>query len=168
MRVGSTRPWRPAGRVSLDPLALLMLVGLATAACTSTAGGGGGSWDVCTLSQAISNPDGGLHGAPCTGPQDCQYGICATNGIQLPGGATVGVCTKDCSCGAGSQCSNDDVSGTSFTCVKALAGAGSECAIRCSGDDVCTAMNPALRCASPGEYGQYLQSAATGICMQLP
>lgn len=94
----------------------------------------------------ISNATGLLHGIACNSNADCKYGTCLKNAMQQGGASTVGVCTKQCSCGgATSQCSNDDDStkGLTFTCIVRATGAGKECGLTCTSDAFCQSVNPA-------------------------
>ncbi len=99
----------------------------------------------CQKSTKISYPDGKRHGEECTKADDCQYGYCKLGALQLINDHTKGVCTKDCSCGAGSQCDADNISGQGYTClIGAAKPVQKECGATCSSDADCQALNPAL------------------------
>ncbi len=119
----------------------------------------GGCVDTTTTEQGvcpypapvISNATGLLPGIACTSAAQCKYGTCVKTAMQQGLSSTVGVCTKQCSCGgATSQCSNDNGNdkGLSFTCIAAAKGAGKECAVYCKNDNTtgisayCQAINP--------------------------
>ncbi len=148
-------------------LLLATSLALALAGCPSTSltpGGETNSTD-CQKSASVSNPMGHLHGAACGAPGDCRYGICTSNALQLGADHSMAVCTKDCSCGAGSQCDVDNAAGMLFTCIKAPAGAGSECALLCNSDADCQNVNPGTICANSGLYSDLFQSASKGVCI---
>lgn len=118
----------------------------------------------CLKSATISNVAGHLHGAECTADADCKYGVCKKPAYQTGSDKTFGVCTKDCSCGAGSECSKDDdaTQGLHFSCIKAQSGAGSECAIQCVSNADCSKINPKLKvCASSSTFFQSAQKICT-------
>lgn len=99
----------------------------------------------CQKSTGVSNAAGKKHGEPCTNGSECMYGICKYGALQLIGDGTQGVCTKDCSCGAGSQCSDDNAGTQSYTCIFSDAKpVTKECAATCTSDADCAKVNPAL------------------------
>ena len=58
------------------------------------------------------NPHGSLHGAPCTRDDECLYGFCHESAAV----ASFGFCTKECACGRGSSCADDEGGGMRFAC----------------------------------------------------
>ena len=116
--------------------------------------------DVCTKSTGISQPTGHLHGHECQNDSECQYGWCNKAAMQLAGATGYGVCTKDCACGAGSQCDADNATGMSFTCIKRASGAGSECAIKCTSVADCTKINPKFTACVTGIDGVFSAGAS--------
>lgn len=123
----------------------ICLFALSFLACDPNTAHGGDV--VCTKNPVVTNAQAGVHGAACSKSADCKYGTCYFAPMQLAGHVTpsVGVCSKDCSCGSStSQCSIDDdeANALHFTCIKAPSGAGSECAIGCKTLDDCTKVNP--------------------------
>jgi hypothetical protein len=92
---------------------LVLVVLLALVGCETEEPNGSSSKD-CKLSQAVSNPAGLLHSEPCETDDDCLYGFCHSSGEV----ATFKFCTKRCDCGPGSQCSDEDGGGKTFTCQK--------------------------------------------------
>ncbi len=98
----------------------------------------------CTNAPTLSNSVGLLHGIACENNGQCKYGRCTKTALVLTSNSPVAVCTKDCSCGVNSSCSQDDdpVKGLEFKCVRI--GVTSQCALRCSNDEICKKANPAL------------------------
>lgn len=114
----------------------------------------------CAKSLTISNVAGLLHGAQCTNDADCKYGMCKKPAYQTGADKSFGVCTKDCSCGAGSTCSLDDNSTQKigFSCIGAPTGGGYECAIQCAGVEDCIEINPKFNaCVSSSTFFQNAQ-----------
>ncbi len=120
----------------------------------------------CQKSTAISNAAGKRHGEACKTGAECQYGFCKFAALQLINDATQGVCTKDCSCGAGSQCDADNISGQGFTClIGAAKPVQKECAATCSSDGDCVKLNPALPfCLSNANGYSGVFSTARKVC----
>jgi len=123
----------------------------------------------CLKSVKIAHIGGNMHGAGCTKDSECEYGICSMQSLQAAGVAGVGVCTKDCSCGAGSACSDDDEPslGLAFTCIKVTKGAGSECARSCVANADCQNYNPKLPFCVTGVAGIFT-AGAQKVCSAKP
>jgi len=120
----------------------------------------------CTKSTAVSNAQGKGHGEACTTGTECLYGFCKFAALQLINDGTQGICTKDCSCGAGSQCDADNaLTGKSYTCIHGSAPPKhKECAVTCGDDADCSALNPALPfCLGPFGYDKVF-STAVRVC----
>lgn len=129
------------------------------AACSALAGcvaadNTAGSDGLCPYpDQYVKVPTGKLHGEPCSADADCKWGICSKTSLQA-GGTGAGICTKQCNCGLGSQCSDDNTSSAQFTCIFASSGGKKECARSCKTDAECASWNPALpHCSSSGGGG---------------
>jgi hypothetical protein len=139
-------------------LLLLLLPGLAS--CTSILTTPDNS--VCTNAPTISNAKGLLHGVACTANSQCKYGTCSQVALVLAGDQSLGVCTKNCSCGPNSGCSMDDdaANSLSFECVKQ--GVRSECALKCKGDADCQKVNPKLPFCIDSYPGSF--TAGTKVC----
>lgn len=119
----------------------------------------------CQKSTAISNANGKSHGEACTTAAECMYGFCKFGALQLINDTTKGVCTKDCSCGAGSQCDADNAGAQSYTCIFGSAKpVAKECALTCTSDAECAAANPDLPfCLSSSGY-DLVFSTARRVC----
>jgi hypothetical protein len=140
------------GRVGL---ALWLALGLLSAC--DTASPADGSDGTCPYpAQTITAPAGKLHGEACTTSAECKYGICSKTTLQAAGSGA-GVCVKQCNCGVGSQCTddNDASRNASFTCVFAPSGGKKECAKFCKTNEECLAWNPELPFCSSGMSGQF-------------
>ena len=122
------------------PRMLALALTLVLAACTTTTLAPG----VCANAPQILHPGAHLHGAECSSGDECMYGYCTKAAMQLSGTAAFGVCTKDCSCGAHSACSDEDdeTQALHFTCIRAAQGPGAECAIYCKSVGDCQKINP--------------------------
>ena len=90
-----------AGRTVSLSAALLLTLSTLAPACDSL---GGGDPAGCE-DPVLSNPNGLGHGQVCEQDADCEYGRCVASPA-ITGGAFK-VCTKDCSCGANSDCGVD-------------------------------------------------------------
>lgn len=123
----------------------LLLASVLLAGC-ETAEPADGSDGVCPYpAQIITTSSGKLHGEPCANNAECKYGICSKSTLQAAGSGA-GVCVKQCNCGVGSQCSDDNSASRSaeFTCIFAPSGGQKECARYCKTDAECQAWNPEL------------------------
>ncbi|MSP90999.1 MAG: hypothetical protein EXR79_04220 [Myxococcales bacterium] len=118
----------------------------------------------CTKSASIATTTGKLHGEECTANADCKYGNCSGTALMLAGATTFKVCTKEASCGTGTQCSddNDTAKGLEFTSIKAAAGAGTECAMTCLSAADCAKVNPKLAFCVTSVTGKF--SAGRKVC----
>ena len=94
-----------------------------TSSSSTTTGGtntGNGSSDdgLCSYADnVVSNPEGGYQGDECTQDSDCRYGTCISS--PLVTGDQFKICTKQCNCGANSECSADGrVDGLDSTCLR--------------------------------------------------
>ena len=123
---------------------LIILVAMFASACES---GSAVDPSVCQFAApTVTNANGLLHGIACNTSADCKYGTCRKAAMQQGKSSTVGVCTKQCSCGGSlSQCSIDDNidKNLTFTCIKAYTGSGSECGVTCTSASDCQKINPA-------------------------
>lgn len=124
----------------------------------------------CQKSTAISNLSGKRHGEACTTAAECMYGFCKFGALQLINDATKGVCTKDCSCGANSECSKENIAGQSYSCIFGAAKpVAKECAAVCTSDAQCAAINPALPfCLSSSGYSGVFSTALRNCAAQKP
>lgn len=122
---------------------MLIFVVILASGCEANTAAKGGDY-TCPNNPGIGNPAKKLHGAACATKGECAYSVCNVNALQLAGHvtATEGVCTKDCSCGPNSGCDIDNGNGVEYKCIKAKSGPGSECAIACTSDAQCKAINP--------------------------
>ena len=80
--------------------------------------GGGGDDGLCSYEDnVVSNPSGGYQGDECEQDSDCRYGTCVSS--PLVTGDQFKFCTKQCNCGANSECSADGlVDGLDSTCLR--------------------------------------------------
>lgn len=132
-------------------LAMLLATGLLVGC--ETADPADGSDGVCPYpAQTITAPTGKLHGEACTTSAECKYGICSKTTLQAAGSGA-GVCVKQCNCGVGSQCTDDNDASRSaeFTCIFAPSGGKKECARFCKTDAECGAWNPELPFCRSGQ-----------------
>lgn len=118
----------------------------------------------CTKSASVATTTGKLHGEECTANADCKYGNCSGTALMLAGETTFKVCTKEASCGTGTQCSddNDTAKGLEFTSIKASAGAGTECAMTCISAADCAKVNAKLKFCVTSVTGRF--SAGRKVC----
>jgi len=133
------------------------------------ANGGG----VCPPAKATS---GKSHGEPCTCDSECLYGFCKFGATQTNFNASMGICTKRCSCTEGDQsnvpCLKDDGATGTYDCLFPPStftpvdkkSEMKECARKCITDAECQAVNPAFTCVKPedGNWSTGL-SALCGI-----
>jgi len=96
--------------------------------------------------QAIGDASALPHGSQCTSDADCQYGQCVTS--ELVTGFNFKCCTKQCSCGENSQCSQD---GAGFTCLRYGPSYPDEpyaafCAPTCTSVSDCAGLGPYTAC----------------------
>lgn len=86
---------------------------------------------VCGNVVTVTNASGLLHGSPCTQDSECKYGKCLQSPV-----ASFKFCSKNCSCGANSACSDDPANnGTTYACARKRTGSSSnaeQCLLRCS------------------------------------
>ncbi len=118
----------------------------------------------------VKTTEGLLHGVGCQTDAQCKYGVCSKSAMQQGGTSTVGVCTKQCSCGGPtSQCSidNDSTKNLSFTCIKAYSGSGSECGVICTSDKQCGDINPGQPFCVTGVKGVF-SAGAVKVCSAKP
>jgi hypothetical protein len=138
-------------------VAVLGLVALGSVACASTTGTEGAAQCPKSTSRVNADKGGALHGVACTSDAQCLYGWCKKGALQVGLNANVGVCTKDCSCGPGSQCSDDDkdkyaASTATYICLKSngISPAISECAQLCASDSDCAGLGlTGAKCLMP-------------------
>lgn len=121
---------------------------------------------VCTNAPKISNAQGLLHGVACSADSQCKYASCNKAALVLAGDTSVAICTKNCSCGPNSGCSQDDDpdKGLAFECVKQ--GIRSECALKCKTDADCQKVNPKLPYCLDSYPGAF--TAGTKVCAAKP
>lgn len=131
----------------------MLLVLLLSAGCEANTTQGGDY--TCPNVAVIKNAQAGVHGAHCVKDADCKYGVCSKGALQLSGHVTTteGVCTKNCACGPNSSCDMEDQGAFHFKCIKAPAGAGSECAVQCGSVTDCQQINPAFNaCVGTSQF----------------
>ncbi|MCA9523373.1 MAG: hypothetical protein KC609_20505 [Myxococcales bacterium] len=90
-----------------------------------------GTDPVCTNVVNVTNASGLLHGSPCTQDSECMYGKCLQSPV-----ASFKFCSKNCSCGANSSCSDDPANnGVTYACARKRSGTSvnaEQCLLRCS------------------------------------
>jgi len=99
------------------PVALALLALLATLAVTACEEDPG---DTCPA-VTVKFPDGKALGFECTKDEECKYGMCY-KGSPTNFATDFGICTKNCSCGEGSDCADEGYypgsSEALFQCVR--------------------------------------------------
>lgn len=99
----------------------------------------------------IINENGKLHGEGCLSDNECKYGRCVNAPI-VTGGAFK-ICTKDCTCGALSECDDDNTENGTYQCMR-LSPSDPEpitnmCVPICPGEDFCKSINEKYSCDYP-------------------
>lgn len=123
----------------------LALSAVILSACTIISSGAEPADNNCTVTNSITNVDGLLHGVACTANSQCKYGICSKSANVLEGDTSIGICTKDCSCGPHSGCDEDNDLVTKMMTFKcARFGTTNHCALECKTDGDCQKVNPQL------------------------
>ncbi len=146
---------------------LSLFLTFAAMACTTTTTPTDGQ---CPYpANTVTNASGLLHGIACTDNSQCKYGVCTKTAMQQGKSSTTGVCTKQCSCGINSQCSddNDANKGLEFTCIFASSGPGRECGVVCKNDTDCKNINSNQPFCIDSIKG-VLSSGARKICASKP
>ena len=148
---------------------LASTLGLIAGCVVSSAATTGGTGD-CTQTATVSNVSGKLHGQACTQNSECKYGVCSQTAMVLVGVGSIGICTKECNCGANSSCDLDNVLDANKNIVSgfdcARQGSQAQCAYQCTSDDQCKAWNPSLPYCLAG-YDNYF-SVGTHVCAAKP
>ncbi len=84
----------------------------------------------------VVNPEGKLHGQPCTLDSECRFARCIS-APSVTGGAFK-ICSKDCGSGTGGECNRE---GADYTCMRFSAYSGDDlsafCAVSCASAGDC-------------------------------